>query len=59
MSFDIETKKSKGSKKKRPLNAYFKLMLAAKKAKKPSFEYNGKTYVGKPHPRLGMIYKSK
>ena len=34
-------------------------MLAAKKAKKPSFEYKGKTYVGKAHPRLGMIYRSK
>ena len=52
-------KKSTKSKKKRKLNPYFKKMLAAKKANKASFEYNGKTYVGKKHPRLGMIYKAK
>ena len=49
----------KTTKKKRKLNPYFKKMLAAKKANKASFEYNGKTYVGKKHPRLGMIYKAK
>ena len=42
---------------KRPLNAYFKKMLAAKKANKPSFEYNGSTYVGEIHERLGLIYR--
>ena len=42
----------------RKLNSYFKLMLKAKKGNKPSFKYNGKTYKGKSHPRLGMIYRS-
>ena len=40
------------------VNAFFKKMLSAKKAKKASFNYNGKKYVGKTHPLLGMIYKS-
>jgi hypothetical protein len=44
---------------KRPLNAYFKLMLDAKKKGLASFKYNGKTYVGKKHDKLGMIYRSK
>ena len=44
---------------KKPLNAYFKLMLDAKKKGLASFKYNGKTYVGKKHDKLGMIYKSK
>ena len=44
---------------KRPLNAYFKQMLAAKKAGLASFKYNGSTYVGKKHEKLGMIYKKK
>tara|TARA_Y100000589_G_scaffold122818_1_gene117226 strand:+ start:436 stop:861 length:426 start_codon:yes stop_codon:yes gene_type:complete len=44
---------------KRKLNAFFKAMLAAKKSKAKSFKYNGKTYVGKAHKRLGMIYKKK
>jgi len=44
---------------KRPLNAYFKQMLAAKKAGLASFKYNGNTYVGKKHETLGMIYKKK
>ena len=52
-----KTKKKRG--KKRKLNKYFALMLAAKKKKLPSFKYNGKTYVGKKHNRLGMIYKKK
>jgi|TARA_B110000483_G_scaffold243042_1_gene331029 hypothetical protein len=42
---------------KRPLNAYFKIMLAAKKAKKPSFVYNNTTYKGIKDKRFGMIYK--
>jgi len=41
----------------RPLNDYFKQMLAAKKDKLASFTYKGNTYVGSEHPRLGMIYK--
>lgn len=52
-------KTTKKSTKKKKLNPYFKKMLAAKKANKASFEYNGKTYVGKKHPRLGMIYRAK
>jgi hypothetical protein len=43
--------------KKRGLNAYFKLMLNAKKKGLSSFKYKGKTYKGKKHHRLGMIYK--
>ena len=51
-------KKSKSRKgKKRPLNAYFKLMLNAKKKGLASFKYKGKTYKGKKHHRLGMIYR--
>ena len=51
-------KKSKSRKgKKRPLNAYFKLMLNAKKKGLASFKYKGKTYKGKKHNRLGMIYR--
>jgi len=33
------------------------MMLAAKKAGKPSFVYNGHTYKGTKHPRLGMVYR--
>ena len=50
-----KTKKKRG--KKRKLNPYFKLMLAAKKKGADSFKYKGRTYKGKKHPRLGMIYK--
>jgi hypothetical protein len=52
-----KTRKKKGGKRK--LNAFFKAMLEAKKSKAASFKYNGKTYVGKQHKRLGMIYKKK
>ena len=53
-----KSRKSKTRKKgKRKLNPFFKLMLAAKKAGKTSFKYLGKTYKGRKHPRLGMIYK--
>jgi|UniRef100_A0A6C0ENW8 hypothetical protein len=45
------------TKKKRKINEYFKMMLDAKKAGKPSFVYKGHTYKGTKHPRLGMIYK--
>jgi hypothetical protein len=44
---------------KRPLNAYFKAMLSAKKQGLSSFVYKNKTYVGKKHDKLGMIYSSK
>ena len=54
-------RKKKGKKgksgKKRGMNNFFKLMLAAKKKKAPSFVYNGTTYHGHPHPMLGMVYK--
>jgi|TARA_B110000858_G_scaffold32979_1_gene36589 hypothetical protein len=43
--------------KKRKINKYFQMMLAAKKAGEPSFVYNGHTYKGTKHPRLGMVYK--
>lgn len=52
-------KSKKGSKKKRKLNPFFKLMLNAKKKGLKSFMYNGNEYVGTEHPRLGMIYKKK
>ena len=42
---------------KRKLNPYFKLMLDAKKKGLESFKYKGKTYKGRKHERLGMIYK--
>ena len=47
----------KKSRKKRKLNKFFALMLAAKKKGLKSFKYNGKTYKGKKHHRLGMVYK--
>ena len=47
--------KQKGGKRK--LNAYFKTMLAAKRKGLGSFKYKGKTYKGRKHARLGMIYK--
>ena len=50
------SKKLSGGGKK--LNSYFKKMLAAKKANKPSFNYKGKKYVGTKHELLGMVYKS-
>ena len=43
--------------KKRGLNGLFKLMLNAKKKGLASFKYKGKTYKGRKHHRLGMIYK--
>ena len=51
------TKKKRRGKKK--LNKFFSLMLAAKKKGLKSFKYKGKTYVGRKHNRLGMIYKKK
>ena len=56
-------KRSKGksnkkkSRKKRKLNKFFALMLDAKKKGLKSFKYNGKTYKGKKHHRLGLVYK--
>ena len=50
-------KNTKGG--KRSLNKFFKTMLDAKKKSLKSFNYNGSTYVGKAHERLGMIYKKK
>ena len=52
-----KSRKKKGGKRK--LNAFFKAMLSAKKSKAKSFSYKGKTYVGKKHHRLGMIYSKK
>ena len=47
----------KGKKGKRKLNEFFKVMLKAKKAGAASFKYKGKTYKGRKHHRLGMVYK--
>ncbi len=44
-SMKRKSSKKKSSTRKRPMNQYFKLMLAAKKKELPSFVYNGKTYV--------------
>ena len=60
----MKKSKKKGTKKKRKLNPFFKLMLNAKKKKLKSFTYVDKEgkeheYVGNEHPRLGMIYKKK
>ena len=48
---------AKRTRRKRPLNGFFKLMLKAKKNGDESFVYNGQTYKGKKHPKLKMIYK--
>lgn len=53
----VDKKKKKGKKSKKKLNKFFQLMLDAKKNNLPSFKYKGKTYKGKKHKRLGMIYK--
>ena len=44
---------------KRKMNAYFQKMVQAKKTGAKSFDYKGKTYVGRSHAKLGMIYKKK
>ena len=49
--------KRKSSGKKRKMNKFFQLMLAAKKKGASSFEYNGQKYVGRKHDKLGMVYK--
>jgi hypothetical protein len=51
--------KDKRSGTKRKLNAYFKTMLSAKKQGLSSFSYKNKTYVGRKHKRLGMIYSKQ
>mmetsp|Transcript_11238 Transcript_11238/g.27473 ORF Transcript_11238/g.27473 Transcript_11238/m.27473 type:complete len:106 (+) Transcript_11238:157-474(+) len=56
MAMKMSSMKKMGSMK---VNEFFKLMLAAKAAKKPSFVYKGTTYVGKPHPTLKLLYKKK
>ena len=50
-------KRTRKKGKKRGLNPFFKLMLNAKKKGLASFKYKGKTYKGRKHHRLGMIYK--
>ena len=47
-------KTQRGGKKK--LNEFFKTMLKAKEDGAKSFNYKGKTYRGREHPRLGMVY---
>lgn len=49
--------KPKSSKKKRPLNAYMKLVVDAKKKNLPSFKYKGSTY--KKHTKGHLIYYKK
>ena len=49
-------KKTKGKKK---VNAYFSSMLKARKEGAKSFIYAGKTYVGREHQSLGMVYSHK
>ena len=52
-------KKNKRSVKKKQLNEYFVKMLKAKKDGAKSFEYKNKTYYGREHDKLGMVYSSK
>ena len=53
--------KKSGSKKKRGLNKYFKLMTDARKNNLKSFEYNGKTYHRMTNPKKPhlIFYKAK
>jgi len=53
--------KKKGTKKKgtKKTNEFFETMLQAKREKAKSFQYNGKTYVGKKHKNLGLVYRRK
>jgi len=51
----VKSNKSKSKK----LNEYFVKMLKAKKEGAQSFEYKNKTYYGREHDRLGMVYSSK
>ena len=50
------TKRKSG--KNRKMNTFFIMMLAAKKAKEPSFVYNGKTYKRK-EGKNGMVFYKK
>ena len=57
---NVRKKAKKGKKRKEKPEEklpFFKLMLDAKKKGLASFKYNGKTYKGRKHKRLGMIYK--
>ena len=51
----VKSNKSKGKK----LNEFFVKMLKAKKEGAKSFEYKNKTYYGREHDKLGMVYSSK
>ena len=51
----VKSNKSKGKK----LNEFFVKMLKAKKEGAQSFEYKNKTYYGRKHDTLGMVYSSK
>lgn len=52
-------KSTKKPAKKRPLNAYMKKVMSARKSGAESFEYNGKKYM-KSKTKTGMIiYKLK
>lgn len=54
-----KTRKSrKSGKKKRPLNDFFKAMMAAKKNIVQSFTYKGKTYKRK-EGKNGMVFYKK
>lgn len=50
-------KNKKRSSKKRPMNAFFKAMLAAKKSKANSFQYNGNTYKAMTTKTGMTVYK--
>jgi len=56
---NMRSQKKSSGKSKRKLNAFFKQMLSAKKQGLASFSYKNKTYNGRKHPRLGMIYKKQ
>ena len=51
----VKSNKPKGKK----LNEFFVKMLKAKKEGAQSFEYKNKTYYGREHDKLGMVYSSK
>lgn len=52
------SKTRKSGKKKRPLNEFFKAMMAAKKNNVPSFTYKGKNYKRK-EGKNGMVFYKK
>ena len=51
--------KSNKPRKGKKLNEFFQKMLKAKKEGAKSFEYKNKTYYGREHDKLGMVYSSK